>query len=144
MIFKIAIRSNFKKFNRKILLLDIKYIAYIPHYLYHNSKKYLKLPQKIVVNLLFLLTLLKLRLRFQIFGMLLILANKSTDIIRVYGNGGRVGEVRQWPSREQAELEEQLMDIVIVCIPLHYTQILWKNTLYHRYANCLCSQFFYN
>jgi len=56
--------------------------------------------------------------------MLLIQANKSIDIIRVYGNGEKVGEVKPWLSREQVELEGQLMDIAIVFIHLHCMQIL--------------------
>ena len=67
--------------------------------------------------------------------MLLILVNKSTDIIRVYGNGEKVGEVRLWLSREQVELEEQHMGIVIDFIHPHYMQILWKSIPYHRSAN---------
>ena len=64
--------------------------------------------------------------------------------MRVYGNGERVGEVKLWLSREQVELEEQPMDIVIDFIPLHYMQILWKSTPCRKYVNCLWNQFFCN
>lgn len=76
--------------------------------------------------------------------MLLILANKSIDIIRVFGSGEKVGGVKLWLSREQAELVEQPMAIAIGFILLHYMQILWNNIPYRKSVNCHWSQFFYN
>lgn len=133
-----------RRYIKKILHLDIKFIAYTLPYLYLSNKKYLNLPLKIAVNSLFQPTQLRPLLPFQIFDMLLILVNKNTDIMRVYGNGEKVGEVKLWLSREQVELEEQLMDIVIGFIRLHYMQILWKNIPYRKYVNCLWNQFFCN
>jgi hypothetical protein len=52
--------------------------------------------------------------------MSLIVGNKSTDSLIRYGNGKKVGEVRQWLNKEQAELEGQHMVIVIDYILLHY------------------------
>lgn len=133
-----------RRYSKKILHLDIKFIAYTLPYLYLSNKKYLNLPLKIAVNLSFQPTQLRPLLPFQIFDMLLILVNKNTDIMRVFGNGERVGEVKLWLSKEQVELEEQPMDIVIDYIPLHYTQILWKNIPCRKYVNCLWNQFFCN
>jgi hypothetical protein len=69
--------------------------------------------------------------------MLLILDNKSIDILIKSGNGKKDGEVRLWLNKDLVELVEQHMDIVIDFIQLHYMLILWMNSLLLKYLNNL-------
>jgi hypothetical protein len=55
--------------------------------------------------------------------MLLIVDNRSIDILIKYGNGKKVGEVELWLNKELVEQEELHMDIVIDFILQLYMQI---------------------
>jgi hypothetical protein len=55
--------------------------------------------------------------------------------MRVFGNGGRDGEVELWLNKGQVVLEEPHMAIAIDCIPPHCMPILWKNIPYRKYLN---------
>lgn len=69
--------------------------------------------------------------------MLLILAMKSIDITKAFGNGRRDGAVELWLSKDRAEQDVQRTVIVIDYILLPYMQTLWKNILFHKSVNFL-------
>jgi hypothetical protein len=51
--------------------------------------------------------------------------NKNIDISIRFGNGKKDGEVKLWLNKDQVELAELLMVIVIVFILQPFIQILW-------------------
>jgi hypothetical protein len=64
--------------------------------------------------------------------------------MREFGSGGKVGEVEQWPNKEQEEQEEPLMAIAIDSILQLSMPTSWNNILSLKSANCLWKEFFFN
>ena len=64
--------------------------------------------------------------------MLLIVDKKNISFLKEFGDGEKDGVVELWLSKEQEELEELLMDIVIDFILLLFLPIWWKNILLHK------------
>ncbi len=117
---KIILFYRLKIIHQKNLLLSS---SFIHPFLYKNKIKYLLTNLKEHVNLLLQQILPKHQLLFLELDMLLIVDNRSTDILIKYGNGKKVGEVELWLNKELVEQEELHMDIVIDFILQLYMQI---------------------
>jgi hypothetical protein len=52
-----------------------------------------------------------------------------------YGDGEKDGDQKLWRYKDLVELAEQLMDILIDFILLHFLLILWNNFHNHKYVS---------
>ena len=109
--------------------LTLPYINSTLHFLHMNNTKFSNLPLPIPGSSSSRLTSQKHPLLFPTSGMLLTLGKKNTVTLMEFGSGERVGEARQWRSKEQEELEERLMVTAIDCIHRRYTQTKWRSIL---------------